>query len=284
MALEEEIVAQDAMTKRTVTRLTLPATAEEVDNFLMCRKAPTPVESLDSLMGGIKDWMQRRAQPDPSATIICRGPFWCYSPSEAEATIAEINRISNAGCGTVTFSRGHSFIEKANPPLSAEAGYARLYFDAWRAKQAYARGDMDEVYRYAVKIGAAEQELRMRAAFLGIVEKKKFEVETNRKNGRKGGQAEKKKERYDVLNRLAAESLKNFQYASDAQALRQARSLADKYDKGEAEPLFKMNGKPLSRSWFSDWLAQFREHLRGHQKFPLYDTTSSCRPYQHEIK
>lgn len=83
----------------------------------------------------------------------------------------------------------------------------------------------------------------------------------NRKSGKLGGQGAKKRERYEVLNRLAAENLSRFQFVSDAQALRTARNLASDYDRGASTPLFQINNKPLSREWYSDWLIAFRAAL-----------------------
>lgn len=87
-------------------------------------------------------------------------------------------------------------------------------------------------------------------------------VNKNREHGAKGGQAEKKRERYKALDMLARENLNSFLYASDAQAIRKAKELAAKNDKEASEPLFMQGGKPLSRAWFDEWLAHFRQQAR----------------------
>lgn len=83
-------------------------------------------------------------------------------------------------------------------------------------------------------------------------------IARNRKSGLLGGQAAKKQERYEVLNKLAKDNLLKFQFVSDAQAKRAARSLAASHDRGADAPLFQINNKPMSDAWFDDWLSAFR--------------------------
>lgn len=86
-------------------------------------------------------------------------------------------------------------------------------------------------------------------------------VAQNRESGKLGGQAAKKQERYEVLNRLAEKNLHRLQFVSDAQALRIAGSLDAEHDRGAAAPLFQINNKPLSSNWLSEWLAAFRMRM-----------------------
>lgn len=88
-------------------------------------------------------------------------------------------------------------------------------------------------------------------------------TEKNRESGSKGGQADKKRERYNCLDRLARQNFKELAFASDRDAMRLAKRLASDHDARADEPLFRAGGKLLSRDWFEDWLAHFRQAARG---------------------
>ena len=107
------------------------------------------------------------------------------------------------------------------------------------------------------KIGLHYEALR-RKSFEHIVITAIERDENNRKNGELGGQAPKKRERTRILDQLANND-SGFAFASDADAIRRAKSLARDYDnKKTGEPLFSTRGKLLSDRWFSDWLDAFR--------------------------
>lgn len=71
-------------------------------------------------------------------------------------------------------------------------------------------------------------------------------IEKNRESGQKGGQGDKKRERYEVLNRLARQRFREIAFASDKEGARLAKNLAAKHDANADEPLFMINGKGLS--------------------------------------
>lgn len=107
----------------------------------------------------------------------------------------------------------------------------------------------------------AEYQMRMRYELFAL---KHIELtEKNRESGQKGGQADKKRERYKVLDRLARQKFKELAFASDRDGVRTARRLAAEYDRGAEAPLFQANGKDLSRNWYESWLAHFRQIARG---------------------
>lgn len=108
----------------------------------------------------------------------------------------------------------------------------------------------------------AEYLMKMRAELFAL---KHIEMtERNRENGLKGGQSDKKLERYQVLNRLARQQhFKELAFASDRDGIRVARKIAAEYDKGADTPLFTVRGKDLSKDWYGEWLGQFRHMARG---------------------
>lgn len=107
----------------------------------------------------------------------------------------------------------------------------------------------------------AEYQIKMRAELFAL---KHLELtERNRVSGLKGGQADKKRERYSVLDGLGKQRFKELAFASDRDGVRVAKRMAADYDKGADTPLFRLNGKDLSRNWYGDWLAHFRHIARG---------------------
>ena len=107
----------------------------------------------------------------------------------------------------------------------------------------------------------AEYQIKMRAEIFAL---KHIElIERNRESGMKGGQADKKIERYSVLDQLGRRRFKELAFASDRDGVRVAKRIAADHDKNADTPLFRVNGKDLSRNWYSDWLAHFRQIARG---------------------
>lgn len=88
-------------------------------------------------------------------------------------------------------------------------------------------------------------------------------TEKNRESGLKGGQGDKKQQRYAVLNRLANDRFKDIAFASDREGIRLAKRLAADHDAKSGDNLFSVNGKVLSSQWFGEWLDQFRLLARG---------------------
>lgn len=88
-------------------------------------------------------------------------------------------------------------------------------------------------------------------------------IEKNRKSGQKGGQGDKKRERYEVLNSLARQKFREIAFASDREGARIAKSLAAAYDVKADEPLFMINNKGLSKKWYDEWLVNFRQIARS---------------------
>lgn len=107
----------------------------------------------------------------------------------------------------------------------------------------------------------AEYQIKMRAELFAL--KHQEMSERNRENGAKGGQRDKKLERYQVLNHLGRQRFKDLAFASDRDAVRLARQMAAQHDKGADDPLFAVNGKDLSRNWYEEWLSSFRRLARG---------------------
>lgn len=88
------------------------------------------------------------------------------------------------------------------------------------------------------------------------------QIDENRRNGAKGGQASQKQERYRVLNDLARSNEAKFRFVSGSQAIRAAKKLALEYDKVASDPLFQHRGSNLSLAWYGDWWDQFRTDMQ----------------------
>lgn len=88
-------------------------------------------------------------------------------------------------------------------------------------------------------------------------------VRKNRENGKRGGQADIKRQRFETLNNLAYRERDRFAFASDDQAARKAKELAKGYEANARDGLFLHADKLLSLGWFKvEWLPQFREGMR----------------------
>lgn len=106
-----------------------------------------------------------------------------------------------------------------------------------------------------------EYQMRMRYELFAL---KHIEMtEKNRESGMKGGQADKKRERYQVLDRLAGQKFKVMAFASDREFIRLAKSMAVEYDSKAETPLFTVGGKPLSTKWYDEWASHFRSIAKG---------------------
>lgn len=94
-------------------------------------------------------------------------------------------------------------------------------------------------------------------------------VKQNQENGKKGGQADKKRIRYAALDAIASapKYLAEITFASDREAIRAARRFAAEHDanlvKNGGEPLFNERGHDLSSGWYGDWVADFRAKARA---------------------
>ncbi len=88
-------------------------------------------------------------------------------------------------------------------------------------------------------------------------------TEKNRVSGLKGGQADKRRERYNALDRLARNRMDAMLIASDKDRLRTVKAMAREYDAKAEEPLFSSGLKPLSDSWYRDWISHFLLSLRN---------------------
>lgn len=263
MPIVKEVVAEDAMSKRTVVRLSLPVTVEELNEF-MPQQVPTPETWLSDLKNGICSWMKGRNLPNPSIVVLsncdasgAKGRFWCEAPKDE----AEHQRITElTGCN-LSISRGVAFIEASFEPLSHEAAYARIHFMAEQCECALQDEDWQSSFHFAVAIGEMLKEQTMRFSFLDVIEKANSELAKRRVAAPKGGDAQrnKKEQRYRVLCQLARENISKFTLASDRQALRVARQLAQEYDEQNEPRLFSYtNGNLLSNNWFNEWLSAFR--------------------------
>ncbi|MFG1299464.1 hypothetical protein V5F49_06665 [Xanthobacter sp. V3C-3] len=88
-------------------------------------------------------------------------------------------------------------------------------------------------------------------------------MEKNRENGAKGGQADRKADRYRVLNEIGRRRSNEIAFVTDNQGVRLAMRWAAEYDAKAEVPLFRLNGRPLSKKWYAEWLADFRIKARG---------------------
>lgn len=137
-----------------------------------------------------------------------------------------------------------------SPPLS------RLWYAANMLSLFYVHhDDMRTGYLWC------EYHMRMRYELFAL---KHIEMtEKNRESGMKGGQAEKKRERYQILDRLAGQKFKVMAFASDREFIRIAKSMAADYDSKADSPLFTVGGKSLSKKWYDEWASHFRSVARG---------------------
>lgn len=82
-------------------------------------------------------------------------------------------------------------------------------------------------------------------------------IETNRTNGLRGGQADKKQERYRVLDDLAKQHPGALDLLSDTRRVNVVRQWAVEYDAENTEKLFLQKGEFLSKTWFANWVSDF---------------------------
>jgi hypothetical protein len=114
------------------------------------------------------------------------------------------------------------------------------------------------IHRDDLRLGYLWCEYHMRMRYELIALKHIEMTEKNRESGMKGGQADKRRKRYDVLDRLARHNFKAMAFASDKEMVRIAKSLAAEYDAQAPEPLFTVGHKALSSKWYDDWASHFR--------------------------
>lgn len=89
------------------------------------------------------------------------------------------------------------------------------------------------------------------------------QMERNRENGKKGGQADLRQRRISTLDRLALQNLDRLpELPRDKDYFKFAKKLAAEHDRETGEHLFSVGGKPLAQTWFADWLSQFRVKVR----------------------
>lgn len=113
-----------------------------------------------------------------------------------------------------------------------------------------------------LRVGYLWAEYQMKMQFEVSVLRHMQMTDANRSNGQKGGQAEKRRERYRVLDSLASERANDFAFTTDREGIRLAKRLAASHDAEAPEPLFSQAGRPLSNGWYEEWFADFRRKSR----------------------
>lgn len=124
------------------------------------------------------------------------------------------------------------------------------------------RFQYNETMQTAFKVGFLYHDAWWKARHEEAARKHYEMLDKNKKNGKKGGHADKKRNRYIVLDRLARENINKFIHVSDKEAARIAKALADNYDRKATDKLFQNRGKGLSLEWYSEWLTCFRRSAR----------------------
>jgi hypothetical protein len=197
--------------------------------------------------------------------------FECASVFTAHGWADRGGGLSDAMLNKVVEIEGADFIENAKEAFGEDgwrsyAGevaarhfaepFSRLWYAANLQSLYYARHD-------DLRLGYLLAEYRIKMSYELFALRHIEITEKNRESGAKGGQAEKKRERYRCLDRLARQHFKEMAFASDKDAMRLAKRLAAEHDAEADEPLFGANGKTLSRDWFEEWLRHFRQTARG---------------------
>jgi hypothetical protein len=116
------------------------------------------------------------------------------------------------------------------------------------------------ILKKILSLGMDIEDQSWRARYRATILSKIKQDAKNRTNGKQGGQADKKRKRYDVLDNLAgAEWEMKISNMSDARKVSYVRGLAAQYDREKTNEnnLFFQNNKPLGKKWFTDWLADF---------------------------
>jgi len=166
---------------------------------------------------------------------------------------------------------GSDFVEKAKNSFG-EAGWyayagevAARHFAAPLSRLWYVANMMSlcVAHKDDLRLGYLLAEYRIKMSYEVFALRHIQVTEKNRASGLKGGQADKKRERYRVLDRLASQYIKELAFASDRDALRIARRLILEYDDKADAPLFSVGRKALSRDWLEEWLRHFRQAARG---------------------
>lgn len=119
------------------------------------------------------------------------------------------------------------------------------------------------IHRDFLKVGFLWNEYNTRIRYEVFILKYMEMMEKNRENGAKGGQADRKADRYRVLNEIGRRRSKEIAFVTDNQGVRLAMRWAAEYDAKAEVPLFRLNGRPLSKKWYAEWLADFRLKAKG---------------------
>ena len=112
------------------------------------------------------------------------------------------------------------------------------------------------------RLGILVSEYRIKMRYEVFTLKHMELTEKNRENGAKGGQADRKAERHHTLNEIAQRRFREIAFASDGEGVRLAMRWAAEHDAKAEVPLFRFNGRPLSKKWYAEWLADFRLKVR----------------------
>lgn len=261
MPVERKVVAEDAMVTRVRERLKIQprgrvadpshCTDEELfasiaSNAIANLSAP---ETLQEIIDSAAELLLRRKFPDIRKTAVqFAGTDWEYVEAE--------NPRVGFSVGTPS-----SYVFAVADPLSPEHYLARIGDSAWLTLRDYEKGRLDSLFHRAFLLGRLIEASETRVRHLATITAKLKHDKANREHGRRGGQAERKRTRHETLNRLAAEHERNFRFATNVQALRNAKAFARQHDKEADEPLFHQAGRLLSDEWFKEWLEQFRQKM-----------------------
>lgn len=130
---------------------------------------------------------------------------------------------------------------------------SRLWYAANMLSLYFARRD-------DLRLGYLWCEYRVKMEWETDALKRRAVAETNRENGKKGGQGAAGRERRAMLSRLVRDKLKETGRRAERITLKEVRMIADAHDKELAseDRLFARGGRGLSEKWYKDWLKAFR--------------------------
>lgn len=176
--------------------------------------------------------------------LFATGGMFCVKTETARLVCEEIMKGKNTQCG----------FEKD----SSEDFAQRILKWLKVSKHCIDNGDANRAAAWGFVAGTEWATATMKWSFEKEILKARANVERNRVNGAKGGQAEKRAERHKVLDELALGSMQKFTLVSDVQRLRNAKGLARQHDQNADPRLFHdARGRLLSDKWFKGWLADF---------------------------
>ena len=245
---------------------------ESLGSYFRSGVASHQLETLEPLVAAERDSSgPRLAATDLSVLNETDLYFECAAVFTAHGWAERGGGLSDAMLAKVVEVEGPDFIKSAKEAFGEDnwrsyAGevaarhfaepFSRLWYAANLQSLYYAHRD-------DLRLGYLLAEYRIKLSYELFALRHIEIAEKNRESGAKGGQAEKKRERYICLDRLARQHFKELAFASDKDAMRIAKRLAAEHDAGAEEPLFGANGKTLSRDWFEEWLRHFRQTARG---------------------